>query len=350
MKYVSASVAPATWERRVRVTRKFEDWLIAKGAKEKTALSDEHIASFLVSQHEEGKEIDGLRTDICTILQVNTGVDWSNQVLVKRACKGASNLRPRFPKHQNMWNVTLLYEHLRKPLFGGKRPIIEARTRANITIRLSIAGRQGDVANIHLPSVKFQGDRMSIRFYQWKTKSREGTYLSREYQFVKLPAKFAYLCPVRATKKYIAVNSSNYRPGQLNLFTSYASPATVKPATLAKDVGHVMKDAGIPTEFKSSTLRHATITHWRNSGIRMEDVMRRTGHRCDALVRKFYDFSVSGYDINQVALTDSCNPADDELTDYYDSDEEKADAVLVNLEETFGANSTLESGVGVQLT
>ena len=72
-----------------------------------------------------------------------------------------------------MWDLNLLLQLLCDDFWVDK-PDKQLRARANILLRISVAGRNSDVWAIHRESIRWHKDHVCFRYYDWKTKPRAG--------------------------------------------------------------------------------------------------------------------------------------------------------------------------------
>jgi hypothetical protein len=312
---VRSSVSASTWEKRSRIVLSFKEYLMAQNATNNFSLKD--ICNYLAEKYDQSTNVsvfEEARTAIATTLFLSTGINISDNIIVKRMVMGARNLRPRNPKYNEMWDLNILFSLFRKD-FWLDRPLLRARIRANILIRISIAGRNKDVANIDRESVSWLPDSVSFRMFEWKTKHVEGTKYSRLFTVKKLIAREACICPYRALQEYwVAFNIEHCASDDKGIWFGYRKRSScIQHTTLAKDCKEVLALAGIPKVFSAATLRHATITWWRNQGIPLEVVMSRTGHHSMQLVLFYYDKSDVSLDITADLLGDEQSSDEEEL-------------------------------------
>lgn len=219
-----------------------------------------------------------------------------------------------------MWNVEILWERLRTPLFEGKRDI-EMRTRANLLVRMATAGRNGDVANILRSSVTFYEDRFSFRYFQWKTQKRDATRLSRVIVIKRLSGDNKFRCAYTAMATYMGAMDKHYKNHDpKSPWISFTTKNDVTKKQLANNARQAMEKAGIAAHFDADSIRHAVITYWRKSKIPKDQVLERTGHRSKSLVDFYYDKSDNADDltadiIEREDLTDQEEISEDEEFD-----------------------------------
>jgi hypothetical protein len=300
---IKASVQDGTRAKRFKYIAEFKGFL--SDNQRTDIFSEIDIVNFLAEKHQDsGAAFEQARTAIATTLNLQTDYDVTKSIDFRRQAKGGSNLKPKEPKYDDMWNLSLLFDFLEKPLWPNK-PTIAARCKANMLIRASVAGRNNDVTYIHRSSMIWTDTAVSFRFYNWKTKHLEGIRLSRLMTTRKLPAAKSHVCAYSALKIYMDLHESDYaRINPEGIWLNYRGTAMIAPPTLAMDTRKAMLEANIPNLYGAATIRHATITFWREQGIPMDVVMDRTGHRSSSLVRKFYDKSKISHDI-MAALMES---------------------------------------------
>jgi hypothetical protein len=241
---------------------------------------------------------------------MTAGRDITKGIMFKRQAKGASNIKPKEPKYDDMWDLGVLFEYFKNPLWPG-RPNIAMRCKANVLVRASVAGRNKDVAHIFYDSVVWTDTSVTFRLYKWKNKHNEGVKLSRPMTIEKLPSSKQYACAFTALREYMTLHQQDYiRLKPKGIWLNFHGTAEISHSTLANDCRVLLNEVGIPKAYGAATIRHAAITFWRELGIPLEVVMDRTGHRSGALVLKYYDKSSSSYDIMASILKDT--ESDDE--------------------------------------
>jgi hypothetical protein len=312
---VAASVSGATQDRRAKVLSTFRSFLFEAGLRESFSVAD--VCNFLAKKFDSSTNISSFeeaRTAIATTLAMNTGTNISDSIIIRRMAMGAKICRPRSSKYEEMWDLNLLFDLLRKD-FWADRPLLRLRARANILVRISIAGRNKDVSHIERASVEWSPDSVSFRLFKWKTQRTEGTEVSRRFVIRKLGDNDAQICPYRALWDYwVAFEIERCRTQDKGIWFGYRKRTScVKHATLSKDCKEIMRMAGIPNIFSSGTIRHATITWWRSLGVPMEVVMSRTGHRSIQLVLFYYDKSSVSNDITADLLGDESSSDEDDF-------------------------------------
>ena len=247
-------------------------------------------------------EFEKSRTAISTALSLNCGFELTNDPLYSRFAKGASRYRPKAAKYDEMWDLGILLDAIKKGVWTSKERI-GARTKALILLRISVAGRNRDLAHIHRESIVWSEDSVKFRLYEWKTQSSETTRFSRWMYISKLRDSLANICPYRALKKYMDLHQSDYeRLKPQGIWLTYHGSSSVSHGTLAANTHKFMKEAGIPPKYGAATIRHATITFWRDMRISVEEVMNRTGHRSERIVLFYYDKSSQKRDITAEIL------------------------------------------------
>jgi hypothetical protein len=295
---INASAKPATKDGRYRYIEQFREFL--KDSHCATSFSQIEIINFLAEKFEYSlSEFESARTAISTTLRMHVDVDITAGIHFSRQARGATNLKPRQPKYDEMWDLNTLFDHLMIsfPLWPGKHNI-SARCRANVLVRMSVAGRNKDVAFIYYPSVIWTETAVSFSFYNWKTQHTEGTRLSRRMTIRRLPIGKIAICAFSALLNYMTMHADDYaRLKPDSIWLHHRGSGTISDAALAKDCRTLMRDADIPQLYGAATIRHATITYWVQLGIPLDVVMTRTGHRSSPLVRKYYDKSRIAHDI-----------------------------------------------------
>lgn len=284
----------------------FRKWLVSKRLE---YFDGGHVINYLSEiPKERVSEFGMIRSAINTTVHQNSGFNYSDLLIFRRHANGYRRSYPLEPKYEEMWDISLMWNCLREDFWWDK-PAKRLRTRANILVRLSVAGRNSDVAYIHRPSVQWAETFVTFKFFQWKSQGTTYTRFSRPMTLRKVSDE--KICAFSALKQYFEYHNVHFQVLQSNgIWLSYNGSKEVQPQTLAMCTQEVMRRAGIDPMFGVATLRHAAITFWRNQGVSLEEVMERTGHRSKQLVMKYYDRSNFSVDI-------MANIIDD-----YESDEE----------------------------
>jgi hypothetical protein len=289
-RYIGKSIAPGTQTRRSKILTKFKTYLEGR-----VVFDGKDIINYLADLPQKMMpQFFTIRTAINTTIHQNAGYNFSEDLLFKKLSKGVMKEFPLDPKYDEMWDLRVLFKHLKS--MSMERQRIDMRTKANILVRTSIAGRNGDVAFIHRKSIKWDEASVRFRFFQWKTQCHTAMRFSNYFSVAKQSE--TALCPYNALKEYMALHEKDYESLDCDgIWLNYRGNAEVKPATLANCARKEMKEAGIDELYGAGTIRHATITFWRDNGIPMEKVIERTQHKSTKLVLKFYDKSCTKLDI-----------------------------------------------------
>jgi hypothetical protein len=293
--YIKKALGPDTQTRRSKILKKFRDWLGEKG---KSSLDGADIINYLVELPQNlMSQFCTIRTAINTTIHQNIGYNFSDNLFFKKLAKGVIKDFPLDPRYDEMWDIEMLYKYVKA--FKPPDPTKQnkwLRTKANILVRASIAGRNGDVAHIHRGSIVWEESSVRFRFFKWKTQAHTSMRYSNFFKVKKLVDP--ELCPFRALKQYMDLHRQDYKRIQSDsIWLNYRGDAAIEPSTLANCARDVMREAGIDPLFGAGTIRHAAITYWREQGVSMAKVIERTQHRSEGLVRKFYDKSCTKVDI-----------------------------------------------------
>jgi len=285
-------------EKKKRVWRKFIKYLEERKIVE---VSPEAVVGYIACRiYREGvsyQVIAGEKSAIMMIIKVVSGEDWSNNVLIRLAMRGASKLRPVEARYKEMWDIRMVYEYYRSE--GGdinkkRRESIDLRTKAIILIRASTAGRNKDIARIARSSVRRTEKGVQFQLYGWKTMTT-GVVQTLSKPFILEYMEDERICAARTLLKYLERNAKHYESQKCkhnDVWIYYNKPEAVKHTTLAKDTRDVMKEMGIDTKvYGAATIRHAAISYWIKEGFTMEEVARRTGHRSMNVIVFYYDKS-----------------------------------------------------------
>jgi hypothetical protein len=301
-RYVNMAVSAETKTRRTKCIDKFRYHLESKGM---TTFDGADVLNYLCELPSSMmSQWCTMRTAITTTLHQNTDYNLSECLMFKKAAQGVLKDFPNCPKYEDMWDLQVLLNHLMTDITYD-RPNITLRIRTCTLIRISIAGRNGDVAHIDRESIIWDDDKVTLRFNQWKTKHKQSARLSNPFIVKKI--NDPRLCAFTHLREYMAAHADDYKSlsdSYEGVWLDHKGSKGVVPATLMKGTRDLMIAAGIDEIYGGGTIRHATITFWRNAGLSLETVMERTLHRSERLVKTFYDRSVNRRDIMADILDD----------------------------------------------
>lgn len=299
--YIASSVSSLTATRRIQSVSLFRDFVLSRGF---PYFSEIDILNYLLLV----SDYCGTRTDLCTTIEIasNGLICLSQNVWFRRHSAGYVFLHPRAPRYDDVWDVRILWNFLRSDYLSDK-PNIRLRTFAVTLLRLSVAGRNKDIAHTSR-FLKWEPDQVSFRLFHWKGNRRDPRRFSEWFVVRKLPEAQSFRCAYHALKAYVDTfsDSLNALPSDCHfLWLHWREPRPVVHDTLARDQKALLMAAGIPSRFGSASIRQSVISFWRSMGVSYSDVMSRTGHRSQRVVRLFYDKSSSKDDIMANIIEDS---------------------------------------------
>jgi hypothetical protein len=279
-----------------KIVNKFQDYLSQQGL---TSFSYDHIINFLTIQfNKSGNTFCDARTALSTTIRMNLKVEITKHPLLRHQGTAVSSLKPKQPKYDEMWDLDILLQFLTKDDFWPEKLNIRARTRANILFRMSVAGRNRDIAHVDRRTMIWNEDFVKLRLYKWKTKHVEKKSLFRWMVVRKLPPGYEKVCAFTALKYYIDLHAHDYkRLDCRGIWLHYKGKNQISGAALSDKTKDILRLARINIIYTSSIIRHVTITWWRDMGVPLEVVMDRTGHLSVALVLKYYDCSEAQLDL-----------------------------------------------------
>ena len=279
---IRASLADSTIRIRKKYCSNFETYLRARGI---DVFDSRDIMNFLSTVNPNSYAT--AKTAICTTIFRNTGVNFSENPLLAIHARGSRNQNPKEGyKYEDMWNAQVLIDFLRT---YDANSLKRLRAKTFALVRLSIAGRNGDVTHIDRHSILWGEDYVSFKMFRHKTLR----FQTSAQRLVLRKVKDYRVCPYYHFHMYMLVYRdahASLRYDERRLWMSMRTPVVpVGPPTLAGDVKELMLAAGVPSEYGPHTIRHAAITYWRENNVSLEGVIERTGHKSTRLVSQFYD-------------------------------------------------------------
>ena len=294
---LSQSVDPATSRAREKDYNAYKRYVEERSC----SVSPQSVASFLSSRFfaygwTVGR-VAQARSNIVAAVQLVHGVSWANDPFISRTIRACGRIRPKASRYNTMWDLRLLYRYYSALAPSEKR--VEARRKALVLVRASLAGRSNDVLRISRRSLRWDVGGVTIQFYGWKTQhsGSESQALSKPYRLDFLSAEDERWCAARALRDYLTINRQQIESPKAQehdcIWTHYNSGAPLKVGTARSDCKKHMAAAGVPDMYGPGTIRHAAISLWHSLGVSREEVARRTGHRSLAIISFYYDKSVA---------------------------------------------------------
>jgi hypothetical protein len=294
-----------TNKKALKRTLTFYQHLVDRG---RTEFNRADILNFLNDQVEKRQDFPyfDYKASICEAIRQAEGVDLAAEFEFKSQAAAMRQVKPKVAEFDQMWSIEIVWEKLKqKYIRGHKYYDMDLRMRALVLTRLSVAGRNGDVAHIHRPSMIVHPDYIKFRFFKWKNQRKEKTLFSNWIHIKKLPDVDRYRCAYASLREYLRRNEGHYKTcSHPYLWLTYKRDGPVKASTLAKDANTMLDLCDIKPPYRSKTFRHAAISYWRRMNIPYTEVMKRTGHRSEKVVRTFYDKAEISQDLMAKLIED----------------------------------------------
>lgn len=228
----------------------------------KTSTIQRRLAS--IAQHHQGNNFE----------------DPTKSILVKETWKG---LRRSKGTSQTQKSPVLI-EQLKQILFQLPNNPKGLRDRALLLIGLCGGFRRSELVGLNVEDIKFVREGMIITLRKSKTdQEQQGRDIGLPY------AKNPYLCPIHSLKEWLT--SSKIKSGAIfrtinrhqQILDSRLTSQSV--ALIVKDyVGHLGLDSN---SFAGHSLRAGLVTSLALAGLSESAIMRQSGHKSSAVLRKY---------------------------------------------------------------
>lgn len=179
-------------------------------------ISPQLVVSYIAKRHYvDGASYDtilGEKSAIMTMIKLIEGQDWNQKMCIKLAIQSVNRLKPAKAKYKDIWDIRRVYDFYKTPVSDPerlRRRSIEARTKAIILIRASVAGRNKDIARISRRSVKILKEGVQFQLYGWKTREN-GRVEELSKPIVLRFMQDERICAAKAMIKYMEMNKALY--------------------------------------------------------------------------------------------------------------------------------------------
>lgn len=178
----------------------FKEWLQRQTTRNR--FTEEDLMNYLAESAKTPTfSFPETRTAICTTINTNTGVNLATDIRMTRLAKAIAKEKPKGPKYDDMWDLDIILEWMKHDR-EDSRTNINLRTRANVLTRISVTGWNGDVTNIHRPSMVWTKETVKFRFFKWKGQATELCLYSR-WMIIQVPIVLASSRLAKRRRSYV---------------------------------------------------------------------------------------------------------------------------------------------------
>lgn len=270
--------------------------------------TNKEVLSFLqkISENHNYKygALNSHRSALSLILPNDLGTD----PMIKRFMKGMSRLKPPQPRYANTWDPQLLFLHLEGL---PKNLSLQQLSQKLVTLlALITGGRLQTISLIRLSNITEDHREIQINI----TDSIKTSGVNREQPTLHIPffKEKPSICVATALKKYIEITTPFRTPDQDLMFLTVKKPhAVANKQTLSKWVRQMLLSAGIDTQFKPHSTRHASTSAAFRNGVPLETICKTAGwSEHTSTFAKFYNRPLSDKTVFAKAILDLSRTAD----------------------------------------
>lgn len=215
------------------------------------------------------------------------GVTVGSNATIIRFLKGVYNLRPSEPRYSETWDVSKVFNFLRKLSPVKYISLKDLTLKLVMLIVLSTACRTQSLFLLCLDNLVKGKDSYTLFYSGLLKQNRPGFNV----HFVEL---FAYppdrrLCVFTVLKEYL-MRTAQARSNSQKLFISYVKPfKAVSRETISRWIKTVMSKSGINLKsYSSHSARSAVVSKAFHNLIPVECILRRAGWTSEKTFAKFY--------------------------------------------------------------
>ncbi|XP_066587638.1 uncharacterized protein [Prorops nasuta] len=220
-------------------------------------------------------------------------LDLNNNKLLSRFMKGVYRLRPSKPRYEEIWDISLVLNFVRKWFPLDMLSIQDLTQRTVMLLALVSGHRVQTLAAIKINNILLNEDNIIIRITDIVKTSGPGKL---QPAFV-LPwfKENPEICVANSLVEYMKV-TSELRGNIQNLFVTYKKP--YKPAsaqTISRWIKEVLNKCGIDTQkFKAHSTRHASTSAAFTKGVDINVIKNTAGwSNTSDMFSKFYNRPVA---------------------------------------------------------
>lgn len=220
------------------------------------------------------------------VLRTST-VEAGAHPVVSKFMRGVFNLRPPKPRYQEVWDVRVVLNCLRKLSPAGKLSLKALTIKTVTLIALISAQRVQTLQKLSLKTMKVKEGSITFCVDELLKQSRPGT-IGCKIRIQEYPPD-RRLCPLRYMKAYLK-KTSELRNAEEKVFISLNRPhKEVSTATIARWIKIVLKQSGIDIgQFSAHSTRAASTSAARKAEIPVDVILSAAGWASERTFAKFY--------------------------------------------------------------
>ena len=252
------------------------------------------VLEFLTSLFTAGESYSGInsaRSALSTFLANEKGTTIGNFPSVKRFLKGVFTLRPPIARYNNIWDVNIVLEYIKKIYPYEGMPLYLLTYKLVMLLALTSAQRVQTlhVLNIEEFVVEEEFIKIPIHDLLKQTSARKYKFSIELHRYQEDPS----LCVVSSLREYLC-RTRNLRGSEKYLLISFKKPyKRVTKQTISRWLNKVMFEAGIDIDtFKPHSTRAAAVSKAKQELVPVDDILQVAGWANETCFKRFYDKAI----------------------------------------------------------
>jgi site-specific recombinase XerD len=270
------------------------------------------IVDFLTDLFHSGlsySAINSARSALSALCQTNNNtIPFGQHPLVKRFMKGIFELRPSFPRYKSIWDVNIVFNHLRN------QPIVHKLTLKDLTIQVTflllfLSGKRCQTIHLlNLDNMNLSIDKCEFVIREKVKQTRVGHHIE-PIMFEAYPDEPS-LCIITHLKKYLERTKTLRSPHCNKLLISFTKPHHgVSRETISRWCKTLLSSAGINTkEFGSHSTRSASTSYAAHKLGDITQILESVGWSNATTFQTFYNKPIrSTFNLGSAILNSSAS-------------------------------------------
>ena len=157
--------------------------------------------TFLYESNLSYSSINTARSALSSFLQLESSIPFGQLAIVKRFMKGIYELRPCFPRHHSVWNVTTVFDYFRKQKTATELSLKELSVKVAFLLCLLSSQRCQTIVFLDIREMDLLEDRYIFHVKEKLKQSRAGYHI-KPLEFMKYSTD-EKLCVLTHLQEYI---------------------------------------------------------------------------------------------------------------------------------------------------
>ena len=233
--------------------------------------------------------INSARSALASFLVLNDSTHTvGSHPMIARFMKGVFQLRPPRPRYSDIWDVNIVFKHLRKLSPANTLHLKDLTKKLCILMALISAQRAQSLQLLTLDNMLLKESSVTFQLDELLKQNRPGNTGFRLHMKAYPPDR--RLCVVNYIKHYIG-RTKDLRGEERRLFISFRKPHTrITSQTISRWIKDVMDDAGIDTTvYKAHSTRAAATSAADRADLPVSVILAKAGWSNEKTFRKYYN-------------------------------------------------------------